>query len=157
MFITVFLRNMKWKRCSPSRAAGSPLPTSKISSSLSVPDWSSWTSLLRMYSGPFLCPVFKSHSVKTLFLSLCTVFNTFVLNCAPFSEDKMHSSRDFHILFVPRRSMLCEQRLKEQGVLGSFINIDEYILDLIPYDGDLLSMEYESAFRVSSACTSQSI
>ncbi|KAM7416190.1 hypothetical protein PAMA_018316 [Pampus argenteus] len=64
-----------------------------------------------------------------------------------FSEDKMHSPRDFHILFVPRRSMLCEQRLKEQGVLGSFINIDEYILDLIPYDGDLLSMEYESAFR----------
>ncbi|KAI4820397.1 hypothetical protein KUCAC02_028377 [Chaenocephalus aceratus] len=54
------------------------------------------------------------------------------------SEDKMHSPRDFHILFVPRRSMLCEQRLKEQG---------EYILDLIPYDGDLLSMEYESAFR----------
>ncbi|XP_039660453.1 vacuolar protein sorting-associated protein 33A [Perca fluviatilis] len=64
-----------------------------------------------------------------------------------FSEDKMHSPRDFHILFVPRRSMLCEQRLKEQGVLASFINIDEYILDLIPYDGDLLSMEYESAFR----------
>ncbi|XP_061842197.1 vacuolar protein sorting-associated protein 33A isoform X2 [Nerophis lumbriciformis] len=63
-----------------------------------------------------------------------------------FSEDK-HSTRDFHILFVPRRSLLCEQRLKEQGVLGSFINIDEYILDLIPYDGDLLSMEYESAFR----------
>uniref|UniRef100_A0A3P9BXI0 VPS33A core subunit of CORVET and HOPS complexes n=2 Tax=Haplochromini TaxID=319058 RepID=A0A3P9BXI0_9CICH len=63
------------------------------------------------------------------------------------SEDRHHSSRDFHILFVPRRSMLCEQRLKEQGVLASFINIDEYILDLIPYDGDLLSMEYESAFR----------
>lgn len=67
----------------------------------------------------------------------------------------MHLSRDFHILFVPRRSMLCEQRLKELGVLGSFINIDEYILDLIPYDGDLLSMEYESAFRVCSAYTSQ--
>lgn len=64
------------------------------------------------------------------------------------SEDKLHTSRDFHILFVPRRSMLCEQRLKEQGVLGSFINIDEYILDLIPCDSDLLSMEYESAFRV---------
>uniref|UniRef100_A0A8C4YZF6 Vacuolar protein sorting-associated protein 33A n=1 Tax=Gadus morhua TaxID=8049 RepID=A0A8C4YZF6_GADMO len=57
------------------------------------------------------------------------------------------NSRDYHILFVPRRSMLCEQRLKEQGVLGSFTNIDEYILDLIPYDGDLLSMESEGAFR----------
>lgn len=63
------------------------------------------------------------------------------------SEDKP-SSRQFHILFVPRRSMLCEQRLKEQGVLSSFTNIDEYLLDLIPCDSDLLSMEYESAFRV---------
>ena len=82
-------------------------------------------------------------------------FNTYFLHYGPFSEDKMHLSRDFHILFVPRRSMLCEQRLKELGVLGSFINIDEYILDLIPYDGDLLSMEYESAFRVCSTYTSQ--
>jgi len=49
---------------------------------------------------------------------------------------------------VPRRSLLCEQRLKEKGVLNSFTNIDEYILDLIPYDGDLLSMESESSFRV---------
>ncbi len=49
---------------------------------------------------------------------------------------------------MPRRSLLCEQRLKEKGVLNSFTNIDEYILDLIPYDGDLLSMESESSFRV---------
>ncbi|XP_067293697.1 vacuolar protein sorting-associated protein 33A [Pseudorasbora parva] len=62
------------------------------------------------------------------------------------SEDKLQP-RDFHILFVPRRSLLCEQRLKEKGVLNSFTNIDEYILDLIPYDGDLLSMESESSFR----------
>ncbi|XP_059405658.1 vacuolar protein sorting-associated protein 33A [Carassius carassius] len=62
------------------------------------------------------------------------------------SEDKLHP-REFHILFVPRRSLLCEQRLKEKGVLNSFTNIDEYILDLIPYDGDLLSMESESSFR----------
>uniref|UniRef100_A0A8C1E3N6 VPS33A core subunit of CORVET and HOPS complexes n=2 Tax=Cyprinus carpio TaxID=7962 RepID=A0A8C1E3N6_CYPCA len=63
------------------------------------------------------------------------------------SEDKL-KPREFHILFVPRRSLLCEQRLKEKGVLNSFTNIDEYILDLIPYDGDLLSMESESSFRV---------
>uniref|UniRef100_A0A671L3A7 Vacuolar protein sorting-associated protein 33A-like n=1 Tax=Sinocyclocheilus anshuiensis TaxID=1608454 RepID=A0A671L3A7_9TELE len=62
------------------------------------------------------------------------------------SEDKLQP-RDVHILFVPRRSLLCEQRLKEKGVLNSFTNIDEYILDLIPYDGDLLSMESESSFR----------
>lgn len=149
---------MKWKRCSLSRVAGSPLLTSKTSSSLFVPGWSSWTSLLRMCSGLFHMSQSSISQVPSVTLHNCPQYLTLcVLLCAPFSEDKMHSSRDFHILFVPRRSMLCEQRLKEQGVLGSFINIDEYILDLIPYDGDLLSMEYESAFRVCSTCTSTDI
>nr|XP_025970376.1 vacuolar protein sorting-associated protein 33A [Dromaius novaehollandiae] len=63
-------------------------------------------------------------------------------------EDRGRSpQRDFHILFVPRRSLLCEQWLKEQGVLGSFIHREQYSLDLIPFDGDLLSMESENAFK----------
>nr|XP_036870336.1 vacuolar protein sorting-associated protein 33A isoform X2 [Manis javanica] len=63
------------------------------------------------------------------------------------SEDRHGPARDFHILFVPRRSLLCEQRLKDLGVLGSFIHREEYSLDLIPFDGDLLSMESEGAFK----------
>ncbi|XP_006894767.1 PREDICTED: vacuolar protein sorting-associated protein 33A [Elephantulus edwardii] len=63
------------------------------------------------------------------------------------SEDRRGPVRDFHILFVPRRSLLCEQRLKDLGVLGSFIHREEYSLDLIPFDGDLLSMESESTFK----------
>lgn len=65
------------------------------------------------------------------------------------SEDSRGPTRDFHILFVPRRSLLCEQRLKDLGVLGSFIHREEYSLDLIPFDGDLLSMESEGTFKVS--------
>nr|KAF6480718.1 hypothetical protein HJG59_010568 [Molossus molossus] len=63
------------------------------------------------------------------------------------SEDRRGPVRDFHILFVPRRSLLCEQRLKDLGVLGSFIHREEYSLDLIPFDGDLLSLESEGAFN----------
>lgn len=71
-------------------------------------------------------------------------------SCDSRREDRGRSpQRDFHILFVPRRSLLCEQWLKEQGVLGSFIHREQYSLDLIPFDGDLLSMESESAFKVS--------
>lgn len=33
-------------------------------------------------------------------------------------------------------------------MLGSFIHREQYSLDLIPVDGDLLSMESESAFKV---------
>uniref|UniRef100_A0A7N6AM49 VPS33A core subunit of CORVET and HOPS complexes n=1 Tax=Anabas testudineus TaxID=64144 RepID=A0A7N6AM49_ANATE len=34
-----------------------------------------------------------------------------------FRCDKAHSSRDFHILFVPRRSILCEQRLRDHSAV----------------------------------------
>ncbi|XP_039218625.1 vacuolar protein sorting-associated protein 33A [Crotalus tigris] len=64
------------------------------------------------------------------------------------SEDKIRCpQRDFHILFVPRRSLLCEQRLRELDVLHCFVHREEYSLDLIPFDGDLLSMESENAFK----------
>ncbi|XP_056391212.1 protein lava lamp isoform X2 [Hyla sarda] len=63
-------------------------------------------------------------------------------------EDKgRFMQRDFHILFVPRLSLLCEQRLKDLGVLGTFYYREEYRLNLIPFDGDLLSMESENAFK----------
>ena len=38
---------------------------------------------------------------------------------------------------------------QELGVYGTFTNVDEYCLDLIPFDHDVLSMEIESAYRVS--------
>uniref|UniRef100_A0A2K5LQL0 Vacuolar protein sorting-associated protein 33A n=1 Tax=Cercocebus atys TaxID=9531 RepID=A0A2K5LQL0_CERAT len=56
-------------------------------------------------------------------------------------EDRRGPMRDFHVL------LLCEQRLKDLGVLGSFIHIEEYSLDLIPFYGNLLSMESEGAFK----------
>ncbi|XP_072921664.1 vacuolar protein sorting-associated protein 33A isoform X1 [Hemitrygon akajei] len=65
----------------------------------------------------------------------------------PHENRRQGHPRDFHILFLPRRSLLCEQRLKEQGILISITHIEEYSLDLIPFDSDLLSMEAESAFR----------
>ncbi|XP_064620960.1 vacuolar protein sorting-associated protein 33A-like [Lineus longissimus] len=55
--------------------------------------------------------------------------------------------KDYHILFVPRKSLICERRLKELAVHNSFASIDEYCLDFIPFDADVLSMEMESSFR----------
>lgn len=40
-------------------------------------------------------------------------------------------------------------------MLGSFIHREQYSLDLIPFDGDLLSMESESAFKVSACLISE--
>lgn len=35
------------------------------------------------------------------------------------------------------------------GIYGTFTNIEEFNMELIPFDYDLLSMEMESSFRVS--------
>lgn len=45
---------------------------------------------------------------------------------------------------------LCEKKLKELGVYGSFKNnLKEIFLDLIPLDHDLLSMENSQLYKVS--------
>ncbi|XP_074643726.1 vacuolar protein sorting-associated protein 33A-like [Tubulanus polymorphus] len=57
------------------------------------------------------------------------------------------SRKEYHILFVPRRSLICEKKLKDLNVY-SYLNIKEdFCLDLIPFDYDLLSMENETSFR----------
>ncbi|XP_072028942.1 vacuolar protein sorting-associated protein 33A-like [Amphiura filiformis] len=54
--------------------------------------------------------------------------------------------KEFHIFFVPQRTLLCEQKLKDLGVYGNFTTVSEYNLELLPFDSDLLSMEHETAF-----------
>ena len=53
---------------------------------------------------------------------------------------------DFHILFVPSKSLLCEMRLKERGVYGSFTYLDEFSLSWFPLDTDVISMEKPNIF-----------
>ena len=68
-----------------------------------------------------------------------------------FREDQKGGFRkEYHIIFVPRKSLLCEKKLKEAGVHGSLTNIEEFSLTLIPFDSDLLSMEIENSFRVGN-------
>ncbi|KAK3587055.1 hypothetical protein CHS0354_014922, partial [Potamilus streckersoni] len=55
--------------------------------------------------------------------------------------------KEYHIIFVPRKSLLCEKKLKESGVHGSLTNIEEFNLALVPFDYDVLSMEMETSFR----------
>ncbi|CAE7635683.1 VPS33, partial [Symbiodinium microadriaticum] len=52
----------------------------------------------------------------------------------------------YHVYFMPHRSVACEQMLEDEGVL-EVINIGEYHLGLIPFDSDLLSLEMVDLFR----------
>jgi hypothetical protein len=61
-------------------------------------------------------------------------------------KTKGNNAKQYGIIFVPRRSRVCEEKLKEQGVRGEII-IDELNLDFLPIDTDLLSMEANDCFR----------
>ena len=61
-------------------------------------------------------------------------------------KSKETAYKQYGIIFVPRRSRVCEERLKAQGVRGDVI-IDELNLDFLPMDTDLLSMEMNDSFR----------
>lgn len=56
------------------------------------------------------------------------------------------TSLDFHVLFVPGSSFLCEMRLKDRGVYGSFTFLDEMSLYWFPMDMDVISMEKDEIF-----------
>ena len=57
------------------------------------------------------------------------------------------TKKEFHIVFVPRKSLLCEKRLKDAGVFGSLTFLDQLTVNLFPLDSDLLSMELPTSFR----------
>lgn len=63
--------------------------------------------------------------------------------------EEMASSKgtDFHILFVPHKSLLCEMRLKDRGVFGSFSHLHELSIGFFPLDVDVISMERPSIFK----------
>ena len=73
--------------------------------------------------------------------------NTFTNNCPSLPlqniENATHSQNraEFHALFVPNRSLLCDKRLQDLGVYGSFTFIDELGTFWFPLEADLISME----------------
>ncbi|KAJ1721308.1 Vacuolar protein-sorting-associated protein 33 [Coemansia erecta] len=53
--------------------------------------------------------------------------------------------RDFSLQLVPRRTLLCERVLEEEGVLGD-LAVGEFRMHFIPLEADLLSLELPSTF-----------
>ena len=50
------------------------------------------------------------------------------------------------VMFVPRKSFVCEKILEEEGVYGHVI-LEDLKLDLIPFDEDIISMELPLFFK----------
>ncbi|XP_028788976.1 vacuolar protein-sorting-associated protein 33 homolog isoform X2 [Neltuma alba] len=54
--------------------------------------------------------------------------------------------REYHVYFVPRRTVVCEKVLEEEKV-HHMMSIGEYPLYLVPMDDDLLSFELDLAYK----------
>ena len=51
-----------------------------------------------------------------------------------------------HLFFVPRRTLICERILEEEGVYAD-VSIGEFYLDLIPLEEDVISLEMPKSFH----------
>ncbi|CAB4017268.1 Vacuolar sorting-associated 33A, partial [Paramuricea clavata] len=80
-----------------------------------------------------------------IFITRAKVSHMEIIADIVFGEEDRTSKKDYTVLFVPRKTLLCEKHLQGLGV--SYITLDEYPLDLIPFENDLLSLEMESAFK----------
>ena len=57
------------------------------------------------------------------------------------AEPKTHA-----VYFVPRRTVVCERVLEEEGVLGE-VSVEELPIDWIPFEEDVLSLELGASFK----------
>ncbi|KAG5919275.1 hypothetical protein E4U42_006568 [Claviceps africana] len=57
-----------------------------------------------------------------------------------------HTTHEFHVFWVPRRTLVSDQLLEEAGVLGE-ISISELPLFFFPLEKDVLSLELDDCFR----------
>ncbi|KAE8993048.1 Vacuolar protein-sorting-associated protein 33 [Phytophthora rubi] len=60
--------------------------------------------------------------------------------------DKAAAKKRFHLYYVSRRTLVCDEVLKKEGVFGS-VSVGEYKLDLIPFDDDVLTLELDACFK----------
>ncbi|CAH0549200.1 unnamed protein product [Brassicogethes aeneus] len=62
-------------------------------------------------------------------------------------KTRLGAKKSYHLFFVPKKSLLCIERLKHNGVLGNVILIEEFKCHFFPFESDLISMELGEVFR----------
>lgn len=61
-------------------------------------------------------------------------------------DKSSNSKKRFYLYYVSRRTLVCDEVLKKEGVFGS-LSVGEYKLDLIPFDDDVLTLELDACFK----------
>ncbi|KAK7968997.1 vacuolar sorting [Apiospora saccharicola] len=66
-------------------------------------------------------------------------------------QRESQTGHEFHVFWVPRRTLVADKLLEESGVLGD-VNIHELPLYFFPLERDVLSLELEDSFRDLYLC-----
>ncbi|CAK9858695.1 unnamed protein product [Sphagnum jensenii] len=61
-------------------------------------------------------------------------------------DNQRQLQKNYAVFFMPRRTIVCEKVLEEEGVLAN-ITIGEYPLYFIPFDEDVLSLELDNSLK----------
>ncbi len=64
---------------------------------------------------------------------------------------RAQEQHEFSVHWVPRRTIVCDRVLAEEGVAGDVV-AEDYPLVWVPLDSDLLSLELPSAFQANPLC-----
>uniref|UniRef100_A0A7S4KP01 Vacuolar protein sorting-associated protein 33A n=1 Tax=Paramoeba aestuarina TaxID=180227 RepID=A0A7S4KP01_9EUKA len=107
-------------------------------------------------------PLLKSHGVESIYHLTSEVLETdsdnIVYLCHPRVEYMKTIARHIHhdkkqgkekrycIVFVPRRTIIAERVLEEEDVY-TCVQIEEFPLDLIPFEKDVFSLELDDSYR----------
>jgi len=62
------------------------------------------------------------------------------------THKKQEQPKNYSLFFIPRRTMIAERVLEEEGVYED-LTIAEYQLDFIPFENDVVSLELDTCFR----------
>ena len=89
-------------------------------------------------------PMAFSFSNADLRSSVCAN-NVFLLEQVRRLQRNGTVEHEFSIFWVPRRTLVCNQILEDEGIIGD-INIAEFRLLFLPLENDVLSLELENSF-----------
>lgn len=83
---------------------------------------------------------------SVLYLTRPSLGNMKLIAAQAKNFDERRLRKNLHVAFVSRRTFICEQLLKEEGVFSD-LTTSEFSLDIFPLDDDVLTMGLESCFK----------
>ncbi|GAX79670.1 hypothetical protein CEUSTIGMA_g7111.t1 [Chlamydomonas eustigma] len=113
--------------------------------------------LLHLEAKPLDDPVYNASDVKlaelrnVIYIARSTVENAQIIAAqiktgVLYSKSKKQGVQDFSVFLVPRKTIACTRVFEEEGVMGD-MTLNDFSLDMVALEDDVISLELEMAFK----------